>query len=284
MGSNGHDTRPSAVDPTIPDFDDALGGFVAPAPPPLQGMVFSVIGPIQDSGWAEPPERGPLVDLAVYLAAHRSRPMSLAEIRAALAADPETDWALPTVRSNLSRLRKALGPGRLPDAADGKYQIKDVTVDWDNFQHLLAQGEAAERRRDQQQAIDCYGQALALIRGEPFDTPGQYGWVDKEDLRNQIEVATAGTARRVARTAVGGGHTQLAVWAIRQALLANPLDEALAAESLDAANATGVIGAVQSEWTKVVRRLQARKVQPSPELEAHYQKILDHNRRQQRQT
>lgn len=175
-----------------------------------------------------------------------------------------------TLRSNLSRLRRALGPGHLPDADPAGYHLQDVTVDWAVFQHLADQ---ARTHTDPIVAAALSGQALALVRGLPYETDSGYGWVDHEDHRNHIELAVTDLANRLAHIARQQGQPDLALWAACQGLLANPLDETLAVAALTSARATGRAGALAGEWRHTVRRLAARGLQPSPELETEHDKL-----------
>jgi hypothetical protein len=72
-----------------------------------------------------------------------------------------------------------------------------------------------------------------------------------------------------AAAAISGFHTgqaELALWAARQGLAANPLDETLAIDAITAAAATGRPGAARTEATGIRRLLTARGVTPGAEL------------------
>ncbi|MEU6212191.1 LysM peptidoglycan-binding domain-containing protein [Streptomyces sp. NPDC047023] len=88
--------------------------------------------------------------------------------------DPVKNWSTRTLHSRLSELRNEIGLADdgsplLPRPKNGVgYGFhRSVTSDWDVFQHLAARGLAT----GPQQGIADLEQAMALVRGKPFD-----GW------------------------------------------------------------------------------------------------------------
>ncbi len=239
--------------------------FVAPVPPELPGVSVRVLGRVEVSGWVEQPSRAVLAEILVYLACHRERPSSLDRIAWALGAGSESDPGGVTVRSNLSRLRKAIGAERLPDGRAG-YQLQGVCCDWDVMQDHAKVGRAALEDGDVGSAVVSLGEAAALICGPPFDVDSGYGWVDNEGLRTHLEVFCATLTIQLAGLALRAGDTDLALWAAHKGALVDPLNDDLAAVALDAAAAGGSGGALRGEWTRIVRHHNARGVQPTAEL------------------
>src|SRR5437868_2802611 len=74
-----------------------------------------------------------------------------------------------TLRSYLSRLRSALGAGRLQTGSTGyALAVAPRELDAHEFEHLLAAGREALARNAPRQAADRLRRALALWRGPPF--------------------------------------------------------------------------------------------------------------------
>jgi DNA-binding SARP family transcriptional activator len=278
---NSSDTRPAPVEqaspqpavgvsPSGPPTPPPPAPFQPPQPPPLEGLVVRVLGPIQVSGWVEPPARALVTNLAVYLASHPDRPVTATQLQTVLGHGLPTEPDRSTIRTNLSRLRRAAGPHRLPEAAPAGYRLQGVTLDWAVLQQATAQ---ARHETHAHTAMELLGPALALVTGPPYGTDSGYGWVDHEDHRSPIEIAVAAAANHLADLALGHQQADLALWAAHQGLLANPLDDSLALTALTAAHATRRPGALSHEWTVTTRRLASRDLQPSPQLTRHYQHL-----------
>ncbi|MHB1536125.1 MAG: AfsR/SARP family transcriptional regulator, partial [Acidimicrobiales bacterium] len=261
-------TPPAAV--PEPPATVAAAPFVPPAPPVLEGFVVRVLGPEEITGWEHPPERGLLRHLVHYLAANAARPVSVDKLRTALSTDSDADLSASTVRTNLSRLRSCVGAERLPEAGAAGYRLHGFTLDAAVFESLATRAATADPER----AIELYAQALALIRGEPYDGYHDHAWVDLDNHRHHIEVATATAALRLGDLALPA-RADLALWGANQASLANPTDETLAALALSAGKATGRPGEVTRQWQIIVRRFKARQVEPSAQLAAHYRRLLE---------
>ena len=110
------------------------------------------------------------------------------------------------------------------------------------------------------------------MRGAPL-VGVDYRWIDTETLRTHIETRISDAGRTLARLALATGKPDLAVWAARQALTADPLDETTAAVSLQAAAATGTPGAVRNQWPAITRTLNAHGLEPTPQLADIYQQL-----------
>jgi DNA-binding SARP family transcriptional activator len=265
-------TPPPLAGSTSRPAPETLSPFEPPQPPELAGLAVSVLGPITVTGWTEKPNRAAVTQIVGYLAAHLDRPVNLDKLQWALGVDRDIDPSPATMRTYLSQARRCLGGGRLPESvAGGGYQLRDTNTDWATFQTLVTAAEAAETAGDTGAAIDNYGQALALVRGTPYDSDSGYGWVDLEDHRTTIETAIARSAQSLSRIALEQQQAQLGLWAAHQGLLANPLDETLHLAALDAAAASAQPGAVRAEWARIQGQLQSRQTQPGTQLAARYE-------------
>lgn len=256
------------------DGSDPLDGFNPPSPPPMSERALYVFDKMTFRHWAEPPDRNPVVDIVFYLATHPGRPVSrdtLRTISGSEAADPVRN----TLRSNASRARKALGDGYLPKAGAGGYQLTGVDCDLTVIDDLSGRAAAAERAGNLDEAVDLYGRAVALIVGRPFESERTYAWVDKEGLGSDAEKLATRTAHNLARLALGADRPQLALWAARQGMQADPYDQTLINPAITAAKRCGRNPALRAEWTAITRKLKALGVEIDPELIDLYRRLLE---------
>ncbi|MEU9087479.1 LysM peptidoglycan-binding domain-containing protein [Streptomyces sp. NPDC048357] len=112
------------------------------------------------------------------------------------AMDPVSPWSTRTLHSRLSELRNEIGLSDdgnplLPRPKNGAgYTFhRDVTSDWDHFQHLATRGLAA----GPQDGMADLEAAMALVRGKPFDgrTPPWADPVIQEMLSRITDTAHA---------------------------------------------------------------------------------------------
>src|SRR3954466_7202705 len=124
--------------------------------------------------------------LLAYLILNRGRPVRRDELIEALWAgesQPAAGDAL--LRPPLSRLRKALGPGRIEGRGEVALVLPDgAEVDWEVAQAALAETRAALSRGD---ARTAYGQAqVAVDIANRGLLPGlEAAWID--DRRRELE-------------------------------------------------------------------------------------------------
>lgn len=204
------------------------------------GPAVLLLGPVEVVGWSQQPDRHIVTELAAYLACHQDRPRSAEEIHAAVwpMTDAKADVVLDTVRQHLSRLRRALGEGHLPDAGKaGGYRLAStVSSDWFRFQALV---EAA-RRTEREASIGLWRQALGLVRGKAFEgvASGTYGWAWNELLISEMETAIIDVAHQLAQASLPAAP-RMADWAAGRGLLAVATDETLWGDRYEAALAIG---------------------------------------------
>jgi DNA-binding SARP family transcriptional activator len=191
---------------------------------------FDCIGPPRARGWSEEPESELLREMAGFLAL-QERAVTLDDVSLALWPIGGTRDApsRETLHTYMSRLRKALGHDRLPDATAGRgYRITDAETDWGIFQELVARAEGAAET----EAMTLRRQALSLVRGVPFASirPGQYGWALESGLVDHMTVAIVRCAHVLAGQYGASGEVEEARAALEAGLLASPAEEQLFAD------------------------------------------------------
>jgi DNA-binding SARP family transcriptional activator len=216
------------------------GGIeVRGCPPVASGVDVLVLGPVQVNGAAESFEGRPvLTELVVYLAFH---PEGLPGESFATTLWPERRVPQQTLSNRLHEARRALGKtqsdGPRLTRADGRHLLApDVRTDWSRFVAFTgpASGPASWR------------QALALVRGRPFDGLAKGDWAVFEGFVGAIEAAAVSVAARLSQHLLGLGDPLGAESALRSGLLVAPWDERLYRLLMVAADAAGNRGGVES--------------------------------------
>ena len=178
--------------------------------------------------------------LFAYLVMHRGRPVRRDELVEALWAEdgqPASGDAL--LRPPLSRLRKALGPGRLEGRGELTLLLPDdAYVDWEAAQAALARTREALGRSDFAAAWQDAGEAAEIA--ERGLLPGlEADWIEERrrelaDLRVEALEAAA-----VAGAALGGAALAGAERAARAAVEAAPFRESAHAALMEVLRAGG---------------------------------------------
>ena len=140
-----------------------------------------------DSGWAL------LIELFTYLVFHEHRHLKAAQIAIGLRPGGSRELDEKTVRNAITRLRRCIGPDRLPEATTDGYLIEGVVSDWFAFQRLSRQADTTGG----EEALALRKAALALVRGAPFVDVNDE-WIDAERLRSHMTVAIVNCAVRLA--------------------------------------------------------------------------------------
>jgi hypothetical protein len=167
------------------------------------------------------PARRITEELLCWLVLHNQHAHNADEIQLSVRPTDgrRTEVARKTFHSYLSGLRHCIGTDHLPDATNaGGYRIRDVECDWFKIQRLADEADLTLG----QQAIELRTQALALVRGTPFQgvAKGQYEWVFNEDLHSQMADAVVTCALRLANDLMALGRYQDAEDAARAGLRA----------------------------------------------------------------
>lgn len=179
-----------------------------------------------------------------YLALHSERPQTPDELQTALWPNvgPEGDVSRKTFLNNVSQVRAAIGKDHLPVArARPSYALHGISCDWFEFTALVAKSEREDLRRG-----ELLERALRLVRGVPLESElsRYYHWADADGTRARIERAVVAAATSLASLAKDEGDHELAGWALRQGLLANPYDHGLWRRLLELAQARGDAGEI----------------------------------------
>jgi hypothetical protein len=140
-----------------------------------------------ESGWAL------LIELFTYLVFHQHRHLKAAQIAIGLCSGSSRELDEKTVRNAITRLRRCVGPERLPEAGTEGYLIEGIGSDWFAFERFSRQADTTGG----EDALCLRKEALALVRGAPFADVNDE-WIDAERLRSHMTVAIVHCAVRLA--------------------------------------------------------------------------------------
>jgi hypothetical protein len=167
--------------------------------PPDAGLRIKLLGPLDLGELHTEGVRRIVVELLVYLACHDHRHLRVGQIQIGLRppGPGRPEIAEKTLRNYLSELRQWVGTEHLPESsAKEGYLLLDVELDWTAFQRLDREADAVGGEA----AIELRTEALALVRGRPFEDVLDDGfeWVAAEHLDSQMAGAIAGCVVRLA--------------------------------------------------------------------------------------
>jgi hypothetical protein len=223
---------PTAIKQGAPQMVAALGTD--------DGLVVRVFGPVEITGWKTAPERGISTHLCCYLAMHWGRALTSDRLLLALwpTESERQEITKKTLHNYLSTLRRVVGSDHFPDAVTtGGYRFTGVLTDWQRFQELNAEADAAPA----EEADRLRAEALSLVRGPPFeDAPDPtYRWIHTEGLASTITVAIVDAAHELAVDRLAAGDLAGSEWAASQGLRASPTEESLWLDRVHAVRAIG---------------------------------------------
>ena len=214
--------------------------------------------------------------LLAYLVLHRGRPVRRDELVEALWAEdgqPASGDAL--LRPPLSRLRKALGAGRLEGRGELTLVLPDdAVVDWEVAQKALADTRAAASSADWRTA---YAEAQKAVEiAERGLLPGlEADWI--EDRRRELEDLRIEALETIASAgvALGGSDLAGAERAARAAVEAAPFRESARAALMEAMGAAGNIAEALRAYDDLRTMLREELgTSPSPRVVALYERLL----------
>ena len=211
-----------------------------------------VLGPVDVVGASRPFTRAWAKELVVYLAMH---PHGVSNDAWAAALWPDRLMAASSLHSTASVARRSLGHGadgrdHLPRAHGRLALSQTVGTDWQRFVSVSGRGELQDLR-----------QALALVRGRPFDGLRASDWPILEGIAPAMEAAVVDVAGRLAGLYLRRGDAVGAEWAARRGLVVSPYDERLYRMLLRAADTAGNPAGVESVMSELLR-LVADEVEP----------------------
>jgi hypothetical protein len=186
--------------------------------PGLPRLRVHLIGPLEVEGTLGSIRRIAVLRILLVLALNLGRPISAEELRNRLATSDDSEPAAPTVRSELSRLRRVLPDGLLPEREPGfGYSLPpdDVDVDWFTFKTLVAQSESSAGEARLEFAV----KALRLVRGPVLENRS---WHGVDPLRWDMTAEIDRIAFESAALALDCGHPALAAELTRMGLAGVP--------------------------------------------------------------
>jgi hypothetical protein len=260
---------------------------------PMEGEV-RILGPLEvtwaaDVDPATGPERATLLAAAAAYLGASDHPVPGPRLQEALwpLGDDDSDVRAGsvkngTLRSNISRLRTALGRdslGRnhLPAAKHGMYRLGPrYKCDWSRFR---AKVDAADTVSSAE-SIELLREALSLVRGRPFQgAPTTHlKWAEDSPLISDIEVAVADAAEKLGERALQAGDPELAEWAATQGLLVVPVREDLHRVRFQAAFAAGDPDGLDAAHTAAVRAIRAH-IDPAEALQDETERLYQRLKR-----
>ncbi len=248
------------------------------ARPGADPVVVRVLGPVEvESEEAPLPfDRKKALELVAYLATHR-RGVDADTLSEALW--PGRLVPASTLHTIASRARAALGDApdgtpRLPHVgADGLYRLHpSVELDEDRFVHLtsVVEGTVEEQRSSLREALE-------LVRGRPFTTPGtEYVWAHSEALVSAVTAEIADAAHRLATLALERGDAREAWWATRQGLLASPTHEELHRDRMRTADLAGDPDSVEEVMSELCTALDVGEDERHELLHPETMRVYQH--------
>ena len=188
-----------------------------------QPLAINILGRRQLVGFPTGGGTPVLEALATYLVCHDSHHLSADQIALGMwpLGRPRGDVSRKTVHNYLSGLRGWIGAEHLPDAASaGGYLVEGIECDWATFQRLAREAD----RVDAESARALRTQALALVRGRPFEglSGSGYDWVDEERLVAVMTKAIVDCATRLGNDLLGAGEFHGAQEAVEAGLRGAP--------------------------------------------------------------
>ncbi len=189
------------VAPPAPPIQPVTAPATAPTPPSRTGHTLSInlLGPLDLGDLRTDQKRRIVVELLVYLACHDHRHLRVGQIQIGLRplSSGRPEIAEKTLRNYLSQVRQWVGSEHLPESsAKEGYLLLDVELDWTTFLRLDREADAVGG----QAAIELRTEALALVRGRPFEDLLHDGfeWVEAEHLDTQMAGVIAACVVRLA--------------------------------------------------------------------------------------
>ncbi|MCB0867266.1 MAG: hypothetical protein KDB48_01085, partial [Solirubrobacterales bacterium] len=228
----------------------------------------------EELGESLPGRQGRL--LFAYLALNRSRPVRRDELVEALWADeglPSGGESL--LAPPLSRLRKALGPGRLEGRSELSLTLgDDAWIDWDAAHTGIEGARRSEDAGEHREAFETATEAERILSGGLL--PGlEAGWID--EYRNELDDLRLQALELIARSGSQLGEAERARGerAARVAVDAAPFRESARTALIGVMEAQGNVAEALRAYEEF--RLLLRDelgTFPAPELNAVHDRLL----------
>lgn len=221
--------------------------------------------PVTDPDWQR---RARVRELLALLIEHRR--INRSDAAATLWPDLDGDKATANLRVNLTHLQRVLEPER-PRSARPFYVVTDgdhlalnddLAIDVDEFDRLMARAHEIDRSGAPTEAMETYGEALALYTGDHLagiDAP----WAFSTRLR--LSSLAISAAARIGELTLARGEPEAASqWALRARKL-NPLDERAARLFVSSLAAAGDRNAAARAFDELEQQLADAGLRPEPE-------------------
>jgi hypothetical protein len=189
-------------------------------------LLVRVLGSVDFVGGRRPLDRRQSRELVVYLAFH---PEGVDEGRLKAALWPERAPQGGAFNEAVSRARRCLGTAddgthHLPHVRDGLYRLSDGSAT--DFS-LLEGAYRRARINSSEETMGGLAEALALVRGLPFEGSRGFEWAHAEGFVARMEGLVAEAAALVAEWSLECDDNETAIWATRQGTKAALADERL---------------------------------------------------------
>jgi DNA-binding SARP family transcriptional activator len=189
-------------------------------------LLVKVLGSVKFVGSKSPLDRPQSRELVVYLALH---PAGVDEGRLKTALWPDRAPQGGAFNEAVSRARRCLGLAadgshHLPHVRDGIYRLGDgAATDFT----LLESAYRRARISASEDTMAEVAEALALVRGLPFEGSRGFEWAHAEGFVSRMEGLVADAAGLIAEWSLGCEDHETAIWATRQGVKAAMADERL---------------------------------------------------------
>ena len=235
-------------------------------------MEFRLLGPLEvvEGDRSLPLGRGRQRALFALLLLHANEVVSTDRLIDELWGEAPPRTALKGVQVYVSRLRKALGDGRLVTQAPGYVlRVDRSELDLGRFEQLVAEASAADGRT----AADKLDAALGLWRGPPLADMAYEPFAQAEITRLE-ELRWAATEQRIDAELACGRHAEL-VGELQSLVAEHPLRERLRAELMLALYRSGRQADALAAYRAAQRELSDKLgLEPGEELRALERAIL----------
>lgn len=211
--------------------------------------------------------RAAALELIAYLALN-PRPVQRDELLEAFWPGLDPRRSRPRLHQAVRDARRLLGSAIASERDRYWLERKEVNVDLDELELLLAEARTAEAELAQQ----LLEQALALFTGEPL-AGSDYAWAEGELRRlraTYVELLTC-----VGRNRLGAGEANAALEVAEQGLMIDALNEALWRLALEAEAALGLREAVSERYEQLRALLDERLgLEPAQETRILHRRLL----------
>lgn len=246
-------------------------------------MEFAILGPLEVRAnqrsveLSSPKERLVLAALVV----HAGDVVSADRLVEVLWGGEPPDTAANTVQTYISRLRRALDPGRAARARDGVLRtrrhgytlaVEPEAIDSVRFERLARQGRDA-LPHDPASAAETLRRGLALWRGEPL-ADFSFEPFAQAEIARLTELRITAMEDRVQADLVLGRHAALCS-ELSQAVVEQPLRERLWSQLILALYRSGRQADALAAFTRLREQLTEQLgIDPSPELVRLHEALL----------